>query len=102
MRASAASISGVVSNQLTSCSSASRVMLACVCGRFPASICAARMVKFSIADLGNFDDEALRTFLDPRDGGIDPDTLGRALQGADVGLVDRVGTRLPPDATRRF
>jgi SAM-dependent methyltransferase len=60
------------------------------------------MLKFSLADLGNFDDEALRTFLDPRDGGIDPDTLGQALQAADMGLVERVGACLPPDAARRF
>ena len=61
-----------------------------------------RASEFSVSDIGLFDDEALSTFLDPRDGGVDPALLGIALQGADPLLIDRVVAALPGDATARF
>ena len=45
-------------------------------------------------DIGAFDNEALRTFLDPHDGGIDPSVLGIAATGDPV-LVDRLSRSLP-------
>src|SRR5438105_3044071 len=60
------------------------------------------MLRFRIADLARFDDEALRTFLDPRDGGVDPDDLGRALHGSPTTLVDRVAAALDDAAALRF
>jgi ubiquinone/menaquinone biosynthesis C-methylase UbiE len=48
-----------------------------------------------IEDLGAFDDEALRVFLDPSDGGVSPGTLGRSLRGASEAVVRRVLDALP-------
>ncbi|HWW09386.1 MAG TPA: class I SAM-dependent methyltransferase [Candidatus Acidoferrales bacterium] len=61
-----------------------------------------RATEFSVDDIGLFDDEALSTFLDPRDGGVDPALLGIALQPADPRLIDRVVAALPGDAAAHF
>ena len=58
--------------------------------------------SFAIADLAAFDDEALRTFLDPRDGGVPPQLLGRAAHACDDRLVARFAAALPADARRGF
>ena len=52
--------------------------------------------------LSRFDDEALRTFLDPGDVGMDPATLGTALADSDAGLQDRARAALPPGARNAF
>ena len=57
--------------------------------------------RFSPADLDRFDDEALRTFLDPADGGVRPSLAGLALQGRPV-LATRVRAALPPEARAGF
>ena len=61
-----------------------------------------RASEFSVDDIGLFDDEALRTFLDPRDGGVDPAMLGTALQLGGAQLIQRVIAALPSDAAARF
>ena len=61
-----------------------------------------RASEFSVDDVGSFDDEALATFLDPRDGGVDPALLGIALQGSDARLMRRIVAALPADAAARF
>src|SRR4029077_14436670 len=61
-----------------------------------------RASEFSVDDIGRFDDEALRTFLDPRDGGVDPSLLGVALQQAEPRLIHRVAAALTGDAAARF
>jgi SAM-dependent methyltransferase len=61
-----------------------------------------RASEFSVDDVGLFDDEALRTFLDPRDGGVDPALLGTAMQRSDGRLIQRVIAALPSDAAARF
>lgn len=58
--------------------------------------------RFNIADVTNFDDEALCTFLDPRDGGVDPEDLGRALRAMGTVPAARVGAVLHGDALQRF
>ena len=60
------------------------------------------MLSFGISDLANFDDGALHVFLDPRDGGVDPDDLGRALQGSDATFAARVAAALDDRASQRF
>lgn len=57
---------------------------------------------FGLEDIGGFDDEALRTFLDPHDGGIAPSQLGRAAIGLPQQLVTRLHDALPPNATPAF
>lgn len=52
-------------------------------------------------DIDAFDDEALCTFLDPRDGGVDPSVLGVAASGR-AGLVSRIIRCLPKDAVTLF
>lgn len=61
-----------------------------------------RRAGFSFKDIGVFDDIALRTFLDPRDGGIDPHRLGVASTGAPAHLVERLAASLPADAEATF
>ena len=61
-----------------------------------------RASEFSVDDVGSFDDEALATFLDPRDGGVDPTLLGIALQRSDARLARRIVAALPADAAARF
>src|SRR6202011_2556984 len=61
-----------------------------------------RASEFSVADVGSFDDEALATFLDPRDGGVAPTLLGIALQRSDRRLMRRILAALPADAAARF
>ena len=60
------------------------------------------MLTFSIQDLANFDDAALRTFLDPRDGGVDAHDLGVALHGSDAALIARATTSLDAATSERF
>ena len=60
------------------------------------------MLSFGISDLANFDEEALHVFLDPRDGGVDSEDLGRALQGSDATFAARVAAALDDRASRRF
>ena len=55
-----------------------------------------------IADLASFDDEALRTFLDPEDGGIQPEELGIAMVNSPRGLKRRVHESLPANARALF
>ena len=55
----------------------------------------------SFDDIGAFDDEALRTFLDPRDGGVDPKVLGVAAAGRGA-LVERIARSLPDDSASVF
>ena len=57
---------------------------------------------FGLDDVAGFDDEALRTFLDPRDGGVEPDALGRAATGSAPELASRLRDALPADATHAF
>ena len=57
---------------------------------------------FGFEDIAAFDDEALRTFLDPRDGGIAPAVLGRAAVGCAPKLVCRIRAALPADAAIAF
>ncbi|MBV8194160.1 MAG: methyltransferase domain-containing protein [Candidatus Dormibacteraeota bacterium] len=53
---------------------------------------------FTIDELAGFDGEALRTFLEPGDGGIDPRDLAHALRAGDAPLLQRVRAALPePD-----
>lgn len=52
-------------------------------------------------DIAAFDNEALRTFLDPRDGGIDPSALGVAAIG-DAALIDRISQSLPGQSASVF
>jgi ubiquinone/menaquinone biosynthesis C-methylase UbiE len=58
--------------------------------------------KFSVEMIGNFDDEALHTFLDPADGGVDPVVLAMAMADASAGLTARVGVALPDAARESF
>jgi SAM-dependent methyltransferase len=62
---------------------------------------AAAVRRFTIDDLGRFDDEALTTFLDPADGGIRPAALGLALQGRPE-LARRVESALPDGVREEF
>lgn len=55
----------------------------------------------SFDDIEAFDDEALRTFLDPQDGGVDPRMLGVAAAGCDR-FVERIGRSLPEDSAAVF
>ena len=52
--------------------------------------------------LARFDDEALRTFFDPDDGGVDPSVLGTALCGCDAALQDRARAALPAPVRDAF
>ena len=61
-----------------------------------------RARELDIGLLDNFDDDALRTFLDPADGGVDPEVLGIALRGCSAALLRRVGGALPRDARGAF
>lgn len=60
-----------------------------------------RRTGLSFDDIGVFDDIALRTFLDPPDGGVDRRCLGLA-SGANVRLVERIGAYLRPDVAFSF
>ncbi|MBV9099459.1 MAG: methyltransferase domain-containing protein [Candidatus Dormibacteraeota bacterium] len=57
-----------------------------------------RARDFSLADLGRLDAAALRTLLDPADGGVSPELLGVALRGCDATLVSKVRRALPRSA----
>jgi len=57
---------------------------------------------FVMEDIAAFDDEALRTFLSPADGGIDTTVLGRACRSLDRALVQRIEASLPAAAARAF
>lgn len=61
-----------------------------------------RRVRHRMDQLDVFDDEAMSTFLDPADGGIDPRTLGTASLGLAPALVERMLRALPADAVRAF
>lgn len=61
-----------------------------------------RDTRFRMEQLDVFDDEALATFLDPADGGIDPRTLGAASRGLPERLTARLKTAVPPDAAHSF
>lgn len=52
-------------------------------------------------DIQAFDDDALRTFLDPRDGGVDPSVLGTAAAGF-AALTDRIARCLPEELASVF
>ena len=52
-------------------------------------------------DIEAFDDDALLTFLDPRDGGVDPSVLGVAAMGRQA-LVDRIARCLPEEHASAF
>jgi ubiquinone/menaquinone biosynthesis C-methylase UbiE len=58
--------------------------------------------QFEVSDIAAFDDEALRTFLDPCDGGVDACELGLALQKMDSALQHRVERILPDHAAQPF
>jgi SAM-dependent methyltransferase len=58
-----------------------------------------RARDFNVELIGNFDDEALRTFLDPADGGVDPVTLAVAMSASAGELTARIADALP-DAVR--
>lgn len=53
-------------------------------------------------DIDAFDDEALATFLDPTDGGVDPQRLGVAAIGCRNLLVERIARNLPDEAVATF
>ena len=55
----------------------------------------------SFDDITALDDDALRTFLDPRDGGVDPSMLGVATAG-NPALVDRIARCLPEESALAF
>src|SRR5437879_8048582 len=61
-----------------------------------------RARELDIALLANFDDEALRTFLQTGDGGVDPHDLGAALHGCAPALVSRVAAALAPSTRAAF
>ena len=61
-----------------------------------------RSRDFTVELIANFDDVALGVFLDPKDGGIDPESLGVALQHGDSALTARVAEALPAPARARF
>jgi SAM-dependent methyltransferase len=61
-----------------------------------------RARDFTVELIGNFDDEALRIFLDPADGGVDPITLAVAMSGSARELIARVGAALPGTARTTF
>ena len=52
-------------------------------------------------DIEAFDDDALRTFLDPRDGGVDPSVMGIAAAGH-AALADRIARCLPDESASAF
>ncbi len=58
--------------------------------------------SLSLDGLSAFDYEGLRTFLDPSDGGVDPQTLGLALGDSPRELVSRVRAALPPPCRDAF
>jgi len=61
-----------------------------------------RARAFSFEDIENFDDEALRTFLDPHASGVDPADIAAALHGLSPALRHRVDDALPDAARRQF
>jgi ubiquinone/menaquinone biosynthesis C-methylase UbiE len=67
-----------------------------------APLSAARQAGFRFDDIAAFDDIALQTFLDPLDGGIDPEQLGLAAAGCGSALVERLAWCLPGVAAQRF
>ena len=58
--------------------------------------------EFRFEDVAAFDDEALRTFLDPHDGGIAPAVLGHAAIGCAPDLAARIRAALPAGDTEAF
>lgn len=61
-----------------------------------------RRAGLTFDDLGLLDDIALRTFLDPCDGGVDPERLGVAAIGCTADLAERIAGSLPEDAALIF
>lgn len=61
-----------------------------------------RCAGLSFDDIGVFDDIALRTFLDPCDGGVDPLHLGVAASHSGKQLCERIVACLPEDAAQIF
>ena len=57
---------------------------------------------FRFDDVAAFDDVALRTFLDPEDGGVDVEELGIAAAGSGGALVERFVRCLPEAAATPF
>ena len=55
----------------------------------------------SFDDIGALDDDALATFLDPRDSGVDPSLLGVAAAG-NAALIERIARSLPPASVAAF
>src|SRR5947209_1228724 len=58
--------------------------------------------RYRIDDIARFDDEALRLFLDPADGGVDPCELGIAMQSRATAGVERVVAALPNEVHAHF
>jgi ubiquinone/menaquinone biosynthesis C-methylase UbiE len=63
---------------------------------------APRTHEFTIDSLAAFDDEALRTFLDPLDSGIDCHDLGVACCDLSAPLTQRIRSNLPQEQLARF
>jgi len=61
-----------------------------------------RAGDLSIEALAAFDDEALTTFLDPADGGVEIAVLALACQGAPPALVERIRASLRDEDQARF
>lgn len=57
---------------------------------------------FSFDDIDAFDDVALQTFLDPEDGGVDPEELGFAAACCSSAMVERIARALPQSAATLF
>lgn len=57
---------------------------------------------FTFDDIAAFDDVALRTFLDPEDGGVDTEELGCAAASCSSALVERIARSLPHPAATIF
>ncbi len=61
-----------------------------------------RAKDFTFEMLGHFDDEALRTFLDPRQSGVGGAELAQACWGAPRSLTERIRSTLPAELVNAF
>lgn len=62
----------------------------------------AERAGFRFEDIDSFDDDALETFLDPSDGGVDAHALGLAAIGCAPAMVERLRRSLPASSAKEF